>query len=102
MLRKAQLTLGRTTEHEQLDATAWFYDYSQEVFDPEAVMDTVAGNGNLEILQWLQGNRIGGCTRAAMDIAATSGHLSIVKWLHDNSFEDVHSAQWMELLQMDI
>ncbi|EFA81174.1 hypothetical protein PPL_06011 [Heterostelium album PN500] len=52
-----------------------------------ALMDVAAERGNLEILIWLNDNRIGSCTNAAIAKAAANGNLKIIQWLHHNRTE---------------
>jgi hypothetical protein len=44
-------------------------------------MDFAAGNGYLEIVEWLHKNRKEGCTTDAMDFAAKYGKFEIVEYL---------------------
>ena len=73
-----------------------------------AAMDSTAGEGHLDIVQWLHHNRTEGCTIAAMDNAAGEGHLDIVQWLHHNrtegctivaidnaAYEDLEIVMWL-------
>jgi hypothetical protein len=50
-------------------------------------MDSAAGHGHLEVVQWLHENRKEGCTTKAMDCAAGNVHLEVVQWLHENRTE---------------
>ncbi|KAG6973420.1 hypothetical protein JG688_00003547 [Phytophthora aleatoria] len=50
-------------------------------------MDRAAGNGHLEMAEWLHRNRSEGCSTKAMDLAAANGHLKVVKWLYANRTE---------------
>ena len=59
-------------------------------------INSVAGNGHLEIFKYIHENRssfkVHAC-REAMDLAAENGHLEVVKWLHENSKEgNIESA----------
>ncbi|POM74756.1 Hypothetical protein PHPALM_8237, partial [Phytophthora palmivora] len=51
------------------------------------LLTLAAGNGHLNVVQWLHENRSEGCTSAAMDSAAKRGNWDILKWLHDNRNE---------------
>ena len=50
-------------------------------------MDAAAGNGHLDIVEWLHENDDDGCTHDAMDLAASNGFLNVVEWLHNNRHE---------------
>lgn len=62
-------------------------DYLGKKFDKNA-MDTASWNGYLEIVKWLDENRIEGCTVSAMESAAENGHLNVVKYLYENRVEN--------------
>jgi hypothetical protein len=47
-------------------------------------MNEAAGNGHLEMVQWLHFNRTEGCTTSAMNLAVENSHLEVIKWLHFN------------------
>ena len=66
------------------------------------VIDSTAGEGHIEAVQWLLDNKNDGCTRHAMDNAAANGHCSIVKRLHEHRFEARIDMQFMVLLSSDI
>ncbi|OQR95667.1 hypothetical protein THRCLA_22090 [Thraustotheca clavata] len=46
------------------------------------VMDAAAGNGHLDIVQYLHENTSAGCTFRAINSAAANGHLNVVEFLH--------------------
>lgn len=47
-------------------------------------MDSAAGKGRMETVQWLHNNRQEGCTSTAIVDEARNGHLEMLKWLHVN------------------
>lgn len=56
-------------------------------FFSQKLMDVVATNGHLAVVEWLHEHSYQGCTSGAMDGAAANGHLLIVQWLHQNRSE---------------
>ncbi|KAF4129994.1 Ankyrin repeats domain-containing protein [Phytophthora infestans] len=58
----------------------------------EDAMNRAACGGHLEMVQWLHRNRSEGCTEKAMDGAASKGHFDVVKWLHAHRSEGCTSA----------
>ncbi|OQR84860.1 hypothetical protein THRCLA_10797 [Thraustotheca clavata] len=66
-----------------------FVDLAQLSYAPNfiAIMDYVAGEGFLDVLEMLHDAGNTYCTVSAMDNAAVNGHLEVVKWLHENRTE---------------
>ncbi|KAF0692331.1 Aste57867_16588 [Aphanomyces stellatus] len=54
-------------------------------------MDTAAGQGHLEVVQFLHENRTEGCTTLAMDNAARRGQLHVLRYLHTHRSEGTSS-----------
>lgn len=52
-----------------------------------AAMDRAAAYGHLDVVTWLHIHRSEGCTTDAMDLAASCGLLRMVQWLHHNRDE---------------
>ncbi|EQC31031.1 hypothetical protein SDRG_11218 [Saprolegnia diclina VS20] len=50
-------------------------------------MDDAAANGHLHIVTYLQQRRTEGCTTQAMDAAAANGHLDVLTFLHEERTE---------------
>ncbi|EQC26380.1 hypothetical protein SDRG_15791 [Saprolegnia diclina VS20] len=59
--------------------------YAPATYD--ALLDYVAGEGYLDVLQVLHAAGSAHCTAAAMDKAAVAGHLDVVSWLHAHRSE---------------
>lgn len=79
----------------QLDAVQWLHNNCRDGCTTEA-MNFAAKNGHLEMVQWLHENRTEGCTTNAMDWAAMHGHLDVVQWLH------AHRAEGCTTRAMDL
>ncbi|KDO21593.1 hypothetical protein SPRG_13279 [Saprolegnia parasitica CBS 223.65] len=59
--------------------------YAPATYD--ALLDYVAGEGYLDVLEVLHAAGSSHCTAAAMDKAAAAGHLDVVTWLHAHRTE---------------
>ncbi|KAL3669252.1 hypothetical protein V7S43_005634 [Phytophthora oleae] len=53
-------------------------------------MDSAASGGHLEIVQYLQENRVEGCTKDAMTNAVINGHADVVLYLGESRHEGPH------------
>ncbi|EGG18678.1 hypothetical protein DFA_04174 [Cavenderia fasciculata] len=58
-----------------------------EVYCTTNAINWSSMNGHLNIVKYLNENRLEGCTTDAMDNASSNGHLDIVKYLHLNRTE---------------
>jgi hypothetical protein len=73
-----------------LDIVQYFHTHFPKGCTVDA-MDTAASNGHIETVEWLHMHRSEGCTIDAMDNAAKNGHLEMVKWLHTHRTEGCSS-----------
>ncbi|KAE9093729.1 hypothetical protein PF007_g18019 [Phytophthora fragariae] len=108
-------TMREAAEKGCLDVVQWLYhEYGHDVDlfvnndgTPTNAIDGAAGNGHLEVVQYLHGfpnssdlasrkrkrgdesaiRSVPTCTEAAMNAAASHGHLAVVQWLHENRTE---------------
>ena len=60
----------------------WIYDRVDVLFGGDSY-EFAAGHGNLEMLQWLQGEG-GDWDSDTCTAAACNGHLEVLKWAHEN------------------
>ena len=78
--------MDRAAGNGQLDVVQWLHEHRSEGCTTDA-MDLAAGNGQLDVVRWLHEHRSEGCTTNAMDRAAANGHLRVVRWLHEHRSE---------------
>ncbi|EFA75794.1 hypothetical protein PPL_10849 [Heterostelium album PN500] len=65
---------------EYLQNNGWFRGHGTDIMD-------LAGNGSLDVIQFLHFNRTDGCTAQAMVNAASKGNLAVVQFLNFNRTE---------------
>ncbi|EFA76191.1 hypothetical protein PPL_10408 [Heterostelium album PN500] len=62
-------------------------DLPQEGPYSKKLIDVAAERGNLQVLKWLDENKIGRASHDAIDNACAKGYLNIVEWLFENRTE---------------
>ncbi|KAL2913736.1 hypothetical protein HK105_206752 [Polyrhizophydium stewartii] len=74
-------------EFGHLEMLKWLHERMLDDTWTTEVMESAACSGHLDCVEFLNSNRMEGCTNWAMDGAARNGHLAVVKFLHANRTE---------------